>query len=72
VVAGSDVTAIADRRAAIRHAITVAGPGDVVVVAGKGHEQGQTFGDGTVPFDDVEESRSALVLRAQSERSDAE
>ena len=49
-----------DRRAAIRAAIRDAGDGDVVVIAGKGHEQGQTFADRTVPFSDVEEARDAL------------
>jgi UDP-N-acetylmuramoyl-L-alanyl-D-glutamate--2,6-diaminopimelate ligase len=41
-----------DRRAAIRDAIAAAGHGDVVIVAGKGHEPGQTIGDETLPFDD--------------------
>jgi UDP-N-acetylmuramoyl-L-alanyl-D-glutamate--2,6-diaminopimelate ligase len=41
-----------DRRAAIRHALHGRSAGDVVVVAGKGHEQGQTSGGVTVPFDD--------------------
>ncbi len=41
-----------DRRNAIRFAIGEAGPGDVVVIAGKGHESGQTTGTQTVPFDD--------------------
>jgi UDP-N-acetylmuramoyl-L-alanyl-D-glutamate--2,6-diaminopimelate ligase len=51
----------ADRRAAIRRAIGLAGPGDVVVIAGKGHEQGQEFAGGRKePFDDVEVAREAL------------
>jgi UDP-N-acetylmuramoyl-L-alanyl-D-glutamate--2,6-diaminopimelate ligase len=57
---GPDVEVEPDRRAAIRAAIGGAGDGDVVVIAGKGHEQGQTFADRTVPFSDVEEARDAL------------
>jgi UDP-N-acetylmuramoyl-L-alanyl-D-glutamate--2,6-diaminopimelate ligase len=50
-----------DRRAAIERAVTLAGPGDVVVIAGKGHEQGQEFAGGRKePFDDVEVARAAL------------
>jgi len=41
-----------DRRAAIRAAVRGAGAGDVVVIAGKGHETGQTAGGVTTPFDD--------------------
>jgi len=41
-----------DRRAAIRLAIAEAAAGDVVLIAGKGHESGQTTGAITVPFDD--------------------
>jgi UDP-N-acetylmuramoyl-L-alanyl-D-glutamate--2,6-diaminopimelate ligase len=55
------VESIADRRTAIDRAITVARRGDVVVIAGKGHEQGQEFSDGRkVPFDDVTVAREAL------------
>jgi len=51
----------ADRRAAIRTAIGGAGDGDVVVIAGKGHERGQEFADGRkIPFDDVAVAREAL------------
>jgi UDP-N-acetylmuramoyl-L-alanyl-D-glutamate--2,6-diaminopimelate ligase len=50
-----------DRRVAIRSAIFAAGPGDVVVIAGKGHEQGQEFADGQkLPFDDLSVAREAL------------
>ena len=53
--AGAGVEVEVDRRAAIERAIGVAGDGDIVVIAGKGHEQGQEFEDGRkVPFDDVE------------------
>jgi UDP-N-acetylmuramoyl-L-alanyl-D-glutamate--2,6-diaminopimelate ligase len=50
-----------DRREAINGAIARAEPGDVVVIAGKGHEQGQEFEEGrTVPFDDGDVAREAL------------
>jgi UDP-N-acetylmuramoyl-L-alanyl-D-glutamate--2,6-diaminopimelate ligase len=49
-----------DRAAAIARAIEEAEEGDVVVIAGKGHEQGQEFADRTIPFDDREVAREAL------------
>jgi UDP-N-acetylmuramoyl-L-alanyl-D-glutamate--2,6-diaminopimelate ligase len=49
-----------DRRAAIAKAVGFAREGDVVVIAGKGHEQGQEFADRKLPFDDREVARDAL------------
>lgn len=53
---------IGDRRAAIRAAVAELRAGDVLVVAGKGHEQGQIVGAVTHPFDDVAEVQQALEL----------
>jgi UDP-N-acetylmuramoyl-L-alanyl-D-glutamate--2,6-diaminopimelate ligase len=50
----------ADRTAAIALAIRAAKPGDIVLLAGKGHEKTQTFADRTVPFDDVTEAERVL------------
>jgi UDP-N-acetylmuramoyl-L-alanyl-D-glutamate--2,6-diaminopimelate ligase len=59
--AGRDVLHDADRRAAIALAIGDADAGDVVVIAGKGHEQGQEFtGGAKIPFDDVTVAREIL------------
>jgi UDP-N-acetylmuramoyl-L-alanyl-D-glutamate--2,6-diaminopimelate ligase len=49
-----------DRRAAIEAAIRAARPGDIVLLAGKGHEKTQTFAEGSVAFDDVAEARRVL------------
>ena len=49
-----------DRRKAIGMALQHAGPGDVVLLAGKGHEKVQVTKEGTVPFDDVEVARETL------------
>jgi UDP-N-acetylmuramoyl-L-alanyl-D-glutamate--2,6-diaminopimelate ligase len=58
IMAGSTgATEVAGRREAIAEAIRIAQPGDIVLVAGKGHETGQIIGDRVLPFDD------ALVAR---------
>jgi len=49
-----------DRRSAIARAIHEAGPGDIVLLAGKGHEKVQVTREGSIPFDDVEVARQVL------------
>jgi len=72
IVAGTtdgraEVVELGDRRAAIDFAVTWARPGDVVLVAGKGHEPGQTSHGVTRPFDDRDELAAALeALRTPS------
>jgi UDP-N-acetylmuramoyl-L-alanyl-D-glutamate--2,6-diaminopimelate ligase len=56
----AEVVEIGDRRAAITHAVRWARRGDVVLIAGKGHETGQTANGVTRPFDDREELAAAL------------
>ncbi len=59
---------IDDRRAAIAAAVAMAKPGDIVLIAGKGHEQGQIIGSGenmrVLPFDDVSVAREAAAAGA--------
>ena len=63
-VGAAKIVVEADRREAIHRAIAVARPGDVVLIAGKGHEQGQELAAGrVVPFDDVAVAREALRAR---------
>jgi UDP-N-acetylmuramoyl-L-alanyl-D-glutamate--2,6-diaminopimelate ligase len=57
------ILSIVDRRAAIAKAVEVARPGDLVLVAGKGHEKYQVIGGDVLPFDDVTVAREALGRR---------
>ena len=57
---GTHYEVIVDRREAIQHAIQHAKPGDIVLIAGKGHEDYQILKDKTIHFDDREEARAAL------------
>lgn len=61
---------IVDRRAAIERAIAEARPGDIVIVAGKGHETEQIFADRAIPFDDRDVARAALRKRFGSTEQD--
>ncbi|MDE3154997.1 MAG: UDP-N-acetylmuramoyl-L-alanyl-D-glutamate--2,6-diaminopimelate ligase [Acidobacteriota bacterium] len=54
---------IVDRKAAIEKAIALARPGDLVLIAGKGHERYQIIGERVLPFDDVAVARDALARR---------
>ena len=56
-----DAIEIGDRRAAIGEGVRLLGPGDVLLVAGKGHETGQTIGGVTHPFADHEVVRAAVA-----------
>jgi UDP-N-acetylmuramoyl-L-alanyl-D-glutamate--2,6-diaminopimelate ligase len=58
--AGTGVEIDPDRRSAIRRAIALADEGDVVLVAGKGHERGQEVAGVVTPFDDREVVRETL------------
>jgi UDP-N-acetylmuramyl-tripeptide synthetase len=60
---GAEVITIVDRRDAILHAVARAEAGDVVLIAGKGHEKYQEVGGVTLPFDDVAVAREALEAR---------
>ena len=60
---------IVDRKAAIERAIRDARAGDLVLVAGKGHEKYQVIGDRTLPFDDVAVAQAALALRRAGSRA---
>jgi UDP-N-acetylmuramoyl-L-alanyl-D-glutamate--2,6-diaminopimelate ligase len=58
-----DIRTVVDRREAIEQAVELGEPGDVVLIAGKGHEKYQQIGDRVLPFDDGEVARAALARR---------
>jgi len=64
MIAARNATEIADRRAAIKHAMRMAKAGDVVLIAGKGHEVGQIFKDHVEPFSDHKEVEA--IIREQA------
>lgn len=58
---GAPAKEIPERRAAIEAAVRELGPGDLLVLAGKGHERGQIVGDRVLPFDDAEVARESVA-----------
>jgi UDP-N-acetylmuramoyl-L-alanyl-D-glutamate--2,6-diaminopimelate ligase len=65
----AEVLTIVDRHDAILHAISVAAKGDVVLIAGKGHEKYQEIAGRTMPFDDVAVAREGLEARRVKSRA---
>jgi UDP-N-acetylmuramoyl-L-alanyl-D-glutamate--2,6-diaminopimelate ligase len=61
IAAAQHAIAIADRREAIAVAIAELRHGDILVIAGKGHETGQIIGDKVLPFDDALVAREAIA-----------
>nr|HMN60207.1 hypothetical protein [Anaerolinea sp.] len=60
-VLGETVHLVADRGEALRTAVRLAGPGDLVIACGKGHEQSMCFGEVEYPWDDRTAMRAALA-----------
>ena len=60
---------IVDRREAIAKALELAGPGDVVVIAGKGHETYQVLRERTIPFDDRQVARELVARLLRSAKA---
>ncbi|MEM1237668.1 MAG: UDP-N-acetylmuramoyl-L-alanyl-D-glutamate--2,6-diaminopimelate ligase [Pseudomonadota bacterium] len=56
-----EATEVGDRAEAILRAVDALGPGDTLLIAGKGHETGQIVGDAVLPFDDVEQASIAVA-----------
>jgi UDP-N-acetylmuramyl-tripeptide synthetase len=70
VAAGAEkpVEVVLDRADAIARAVELAEPGDVVLIAGRGAEQGQELADRTIPFDDREAAKDALRRTLEASR----
>jgi len=66
---GQGYVVLPDRREAIRRAVAFAGPGDIVLIAGKGHEDYQIIGTEKRPFDDRQVARGALDERGRRRAS---
>ena len=64
ILGDTDARSIPDRRTAIARAVSEASPRDVILVAGKGHEDYQDVAGVRLPFSDVVEARAALITRA--------
>ena len=58
---GDDLLLIPDRKAAIRKAFSLAEPGDLVILLGKGHENSIIYKDESIPYDEIEEAEKALA-----------
>lgn len=58
---GDSVTEVADRAEAILRGVDALGPGDALLICGKGHETGQIIGDDILPFDDVEQASISVA-----------
>jgi UDP-N-acetylmuramoyl-L-alanyl-D-glutamate--2,6-diaminopimelate ligase len=63
LAAAPEAKEIGDRAEAIDHAVGMLKAGDTLIVAGKGHEEGQTVGTQTLPFSDHTQIRNALERR---------
>jgi UDP-N-acetylmuramoyl-L-alanyl-D-glutamate--2,6-diaminopimelate ligase len=65
----ADIRTVIDRREAIEQAVELSERGDVVLIAGKGHEKYQQIGDRVLPFDDGEVARAALARRRKRSKA---
>ena len=69
MAAAPKATEIGDRAVAIAWAVNEMKNGDVLVIAGKGHEQGQIVGDTVLPFDDAMQAQNAIELLQGKDRA---